>query len=229
MNRLRIIGLALVAVVALSALATATASAALPEFVPTAGKFPVKFTDTSGAGTLETVGGHKVTCKADSSTGEFTGAKTNKETFIFTGCESLGFKCNSAGAAAGEIRTNAIASLLVYINKAKKEVGMDLSPEVVGGLFAEFSCGGVETLKVRGSVIAPVTKVNTAKQASFKLTAKASKGVQKPTEYENEAGKKVKDILETEGAGALPFAFEQSGITTTDTIKLTKETGEIKG
>ena len=57
MHRLRTTGLALMAVIALSALAAASASAALPEFVPTAGKFPVKFTDTSGAGTLETVKG----------------------------------------------------------------------------------------------------------------------------------------------------------------------------
>ena len=99
MKRTRIIGLCLVAVFAMSALATGTASAAAPEFgqclkkavvggagyseakclkaVGTAGKYEWvpgwgghnKFTSTGTTATLKTSGGKTVTCKKENSTG----------------------------------------------------------------------------------------------------------------------------------------------------------------
>ena len=75
-----------------------------------AGAIKKKFTGVGGVGTLETVKGVKVTCKTESSDGEFTSAKTVGNIAVaFTGCESTGFKCESAKAAEGEIVTNPLA------------------------------------------------------------------------------------------------------------------------
>ena len=69
MQRIRTTGLCLVAALAIFATAAASASAALPEFSP---PFSKTFTSKSEGTVLETVGGKKVTCKADSSVGEIT-------------------------------------------------------------------------------------------------------------------------------------------------------------
>jgi hypothetical protein len=213
MNRIRIICLALVAVFAMSAIATASASALpLPEFE---GPFPNKFTSTSLVSTLETVGKNKVTCTADTNKGELTGPKTDLVTVTFTGCETSGIKCNSAGGAAGEIKTNQLASLLGYINAATKETGVDLSPAVAGANVAEFECAGIKIV-VRGSVIGVITPLNKKTKAyTVKFVQKAGK--QKVTKLEGGP----KDVLETSINGG---AFVESGESTTDKLTLEKAT-----
>ena len=63
-----------------------------------------KFTGVGGAATLETVNKVKVTCKAETSNGEFTSAKTVGNIAVtFTGCEAFEFKCKTTGAGEGEI------------------------------------------------------------------------------------------------------------------------------
>src|SRR5262249_13514542 len=62
MNRLRTWGLCCAAVVGMTASLTASASAALPEFV---GPFPAPFTAKSGLTKLETVKGALITCTSD--------------------------------------------------------------------------------------------------------------------------------------------------------------------
>src|SRR6185312_17164249 len=60
-------------------------------------KFTTKQKEATIA-TLETVGGTKITCKAETSKGEYTGLKTiGNMVAHFTGCETAGLKCNSAG------------------------------------------------------------------------------------------------------------------------------------
>ncbi len=108
MKRIRIIGLCLVAVFAMSALATGTASAAAPEFgqclkkgtvggagysdskcnkaVGTAAKYEWipgwaghnNFTSTGTTATLKTTGGKTVTCSKESSTGTYLEGGDNK-------------------------------------------------------------------------------------------------------------------------------------------------------
>ncbi|MCW3056336.1 MAG: hypothetical protein JWO21_305, partial [Solirubrobacterales bacterium] len=191
MHRLKVLGLTLVAVLAVSAVAVASASAALPEFTV----FPNKATGSGGAGTLETLKGEKVTCTAEKDKSEINGAKTVKGVVVtFTGCKESVFKanCNSAGAAAGEIVTNELSGEIGYVNKATKAVGLDLKP--VGELFAEFNCtGGLLKLKVKGSVIGKLSPVNTATK-EFKLEFKLA-GVGKQEIEKFETG--LKDTLET--------------------------------
>jgi hypothetical protein len=217
MKRIRIIGLALVAAVALSAVGASAASAALPEFSPSSG---VTLTGTSGAGLLETVTGTKVTCTASTNGGEITGAKTvSKVKVKFTGCESTGAKCNTSGAASGELVTEELKATLGYLNASKKEVGLDFVP--VGTKFIEFSCGtALVGVKVTGSVICKVTPVNMPTKTST-VTCKQAKGIQEFTKFEGGET----DVLKTQiGIEGLP---QQSGEETTATATASVE-GEIK-
>ncbi len=195
---------------------------------------PLAFTSsksTAANAVLTTVGGHVVTCTSLTNTGELTGPKTDTATITFDECTTEGFKCQSAGEAEGIIKLTAL-SKLVYIKKAApKEVGIVLEPSVAGGLFVEFKCNTPiikETIKVKGSVIAPITPINTwvVPPSEFALTYSQAAGVQKPTEYENEAGEKVKDILETKGEGLIAFGYEQSAESVVDDL-LFKEAGEV--
>jgi hypothetical protein len=216
--RIKMIGLTAIAMLAISAIATAAASAALPEQVPASGTF----TATSGKSTFETKSGEKVVCEEDKASGEITGAKTDKSTITFSKCEAFGLKCKSKGAASGEIVLK-MNSELVYINKSKKEVGniLTLAEELT------IECTVLQKLKVKGATLCPITPVNT-KTKTFTLTCTETKGVQQPTEYENSSGVKVKaPITETKGEGLKSFAFEQSGLEGTDTLTFATES-EIK-
>src|ERR1700741_1577070 len=119
MKRTRTLVLCCIAMLALSATVTATASASLPEFV---GPFPVGFAAKSGATKLETVKGAVITCTADTGAGEVTGPKTGTVTITFSGCEfvTLGLPCNTVGVPPGEIVTTTLVMTLGYINEPKK-------------------------------------------------------------------------------------------------------------
>jgi hypothetical protein len=217
--RIRMVGLALIAVFAMSAITVASASAALPEQSPAAGKFA----GTSKESTFETKSGEKVVCKEDAIVGETTGAKTSKSTITFKGCEAFGLKCKSKGAAnAGEIVLN-VTGELVYISETEKKVGL------INTLTAELTieCTAFQKLKVKGATLCPITPVNT-KTKTYSVVCKETKGVQEPTEYFNAKKEKVKaPITETKGEGLKSFAFEQSGLSGTDTLNFETE-GEIK-
>lgn len=225
--RIRTILLALVAVLAVSAAAAATASAALPLLPILLNKSNTelvnkKFTGTSGESVFETKSGEKITCKADKITGSITGLSTDEAEIKFTGCTAkvlITLKCKSSGAATEEIVLK-VTSLLVWINVAKEEPGEDdILPS--GGITIECTSAlGNETLKVKGSTICPTTKDLLVKAT---ITCKATKGKQEPTEYEMEGGGKIKNITETEGSGTKKFAFEESGLTGTDSLEFGEE------
>src|ERR1700680_1034994 len=113
MTRVRTLGLCSIAMLALSAGVTASASAALPEFT---GPFPTPFTSKSGITTLETVKKAVITCKADKGSGEVTGPKSGTMKITFTGCEfvTIGVVCNSTGVPPGEIVTAPLVMTLGY-------------------------------------------------------------------------------------------------------------------
>jgi len=238
MQRLKPVGLALLAVLAVTVVAASAAQAALPEFV--VGGFPKKFTAAAGAGKLETVGKREVNCTSGAGEGEITAEKETKKTVVkFKGCTATGafgikVKCKSAGAAVEEIVTNALVGKLRDLSIAKTEDGIVLEPEVAGGLFAKFECGGIQELKVRGASIGQVTTLNKL-QATQKLKFEQAGGKQKWVEYEEPNGTKVKPAKnETEGVklgfGGENFAFEESAVEGEPTQELTtKANWEIKG
>jgi hypothetical protein len=177
MRKLKVLGAAIIAVVALSAIASAMASAALPEFLP--GNAGEKFTGTSGSGTLEVPGEGPIICSSDTVTGENTGAtkKTALALITFKGCKVFGIiNAQSLGDAAGTILVHAELELC-YINKAKKEVGVltEVLPvhiEVFGKL-----------LIVTGDQVAKLEEIKPKKAGEpgkFKLTYEQKEGKPKP-------------------------------------------------
>ncbi len=180
-----------------------------------------KFTGTGGAATLETVHGVKVTCTKETSDGEFTTPKTVGNVDVtFTGCESLGEKCKTTGAAAGEIVVNPLAGALVW-EKVKKDVAIDLKPQS-GELFVEFNCV-LALAAVKGSVLTklPVNRSETTLEEKFT----ASKGKQKPEYYYTPSKEKIKDVLYSK-IGGEGVEYEQSGQTVTN-IQTDEEALEV--
>jgi hypothetical protein len=217
MKLLRSTGLLLVAICAIAGVASASASAALPEF----SKAGPTLTGTSGASTLETKGGTKVTCTGGKNTGTIATVKTiTKIVVTFVGCKSSGFACKTPKEASGELVTTELTGTLGYTNAAKKEVGVKLAP-TAGGKFIEFECvGGIVKVQVTGSVIGALTPVLTP-TTKFTLTFKQTKGVQALTKFE---GEKEESLLKTSINGG---AAEFSGQESTSNI-VTSETEEIK-
>jgi hypothetical protein len=208
MKRIRLIGLYLAAVFSMSAVMAASASA-LPEF---SGPFSKTFTSKSKASLLETVAKVKLTCKTDTNVGEVTGPETGFMTITFSGCKVKKVPCNTPGTPPGKIVTSLLAFTVHYINKANKEVGMDLVP-APGAAFAEFACGSAIRGIVIGSVIGRVTPINTPVKPTkfFTLSFTQASGKQGITNLE---GGPI-DTLETSFGGP----FEESGLASTDRIK----------
>jgi len=224
----RIITLALALAAALSMTAVATASAAPPELVNKEGKEVVKkkFTGTAGKeNTFETKSGEKVKCTGGSSSGEVTGLKTQTVTNTFTGCSAISglAKCKSNGASSGDISLKANAKLVFLDSESEEKVGVDLAlPENVT-IVCE-ALGVKETLTVKGSTLCTTT---TELSETATIGCKESKGVQEFTEYEEGKERHKGVITETEGKGLKEFKFEQSGLSSTNTLKF-EEKVEIK-
>jgi hypothetical protein len=168
MKRIKIMGLCLVAVFVMSAMASAAASAAEPAWfeckLVAGGKFEKgckkegvgkkagygfvegvgKAKPFKGAGGKATLHTHavngEVTCTAFKDSGTVDTPKHEKNVLsIFTGCVSVGKKCSSPLAKIGEIKTFKLEGGIGYISAAEHRAGTDLKAEG-GGLLAEFAC-----------------------------------------------------------------------------------------
>ncbi len=214
-RKFKFLGATCVAILALSAVAVASASAT--EFVPETGTFPIGFTSTSGAGTLETKSGETVTCKSDTNTGSITAAMTATVVVHFKGCTTTFFgfpiACKTKGAGAEEIVTKTLSGELG--TNASKQALLDLVGEGAGKVVAEFECAG-NTVKVTGSVIGlfPTTGVFLHET---ELVLKQTKGVQEFISTINTSGETIDGFLSSSKNGGTPG---QSGETTTDKIVL---------
>jgi len=226
-------GLVALSVLGLSAVSAANALASgQPKFETESGEIKgTTFTGTGGAGVLETTAGDTVSCKGNTSSGELNSATTVKNVLVkFTGCSTSisGFKapCKTTGAAAEEIRTNALKGETAYLIKGSNRAGLDLQPEAAGGSFAVFGCtllGQTATLTVTGSVVGELTPVNAAFGTAFTLTLNQTKGVQEFTKFLSPANcESVEDILKTKSEGAKVFGPTQSGVQGTEKITTSK-------
>jgi hypothetical protein len=163
MRKTKMLGISFVAVVALSAIAAASASAALPEFVTAS--FPITFTSVSSlAGspslepTLHGPLGVSVVCKMGSVKGEVSTAKAVvKVEVVYTECKDGSTTCTTSGQAAGTVITKAASGTVGYISKENKTAGIEFKPG--SGAFAEFSCG-ILSVKIEGCVIGEAKPTN---------------------------------------------------------------------
>jgi hypothetical protein len=76
------------------------------------------FTSTAEASVLETVGKTTMRCHAGTAKGEFTGPRTDIATITFTGCELGSAPCQTPGAREGEVITNQLEGGVGYISAA---------------------------------------------------------------------------------------------------------------
>jgi hypothetical protein len=210
----------LIAVFALSAVGVSSAAAALPEFT---GHFPTEMTlkDTQDLRFEEVDNGESLECRGLEARGSITGAKTAVATITLTNCGYAGYPtsvCTSVGLKAGEIRTEEVPVVPVYISKATKEVGLDFNEYTKGKpTFAKFTCEGRVNGTVVGAVIAPITPVN-VKTTSFSLKLKETGGRQLPSAFESEGGAKIENYLEGTYGGGL--GYFQEGLRSGETVSL---------
>ncbi len=171
--------------------AGATAASPVLEFVAPGHSLPVHFTAEGGEVTAEMAGFQiLVHCSASHGEGEITGRQSTVSRYQFTGCEAGGAKCKSEKGAEGEIQAGPIVGDLVYIDQARREVGILLNP--LGKTYIKFECGG-ESAEGQGSFLAPVSPID-EEATSFTATLNELDSVQTPDEYENEKGERVQAI-----------------------------------
>jgi hypothetical protein len=173
-----------------------TAKAGLPEFVPSeGGKLPItlEYSSTTQKGGLSISSGTLPRCEGAYVKGEITGVKTLSLKIELRRCESPAFGCTfGEHYLEGEADVVALSGSanLVYINKAKTQVGIVLMQKQIEGI-----CEGA-SLTLRGPLVIPLTPVNT-KTSKPTLTIEGNgKGKQDSASYENEKGEELKDQLE---------------------------------
>jgi hypothetical protein len=133
----------------------------------------------------------------------------------FTGCQRGGLKCESSGAAEGEIKTSTLKGELGIVKAStevvKDKLGLDLLP-VSGETVMEFACGGV-SIGVTGSVIVEVKANSMVSKGTLKYSG--TSGVQKPSKFEGGA----EDVLHSTVGEGLPAA----SVLTLTTIQTNEE------
>jgi hypothetical protein len=176
--------LALVAVFAMSAVTTATASATLPEFKPV----PAKKKFSSKGGTMKWTfdnGTEEMACAKSSATGEIASAKTvGGVVIVYTGCKSShnvsggneNCPLNSKGAKAEEIVTEPLTGELGTVAKAQatSEVGLRFKPVTGKKWFTVVENECTWEAVITGSTAAEVA-VTGKKQTTNKLVAGLTK------------------------------------------------------
>ncbi len=202
------------AVLALCAVVTATASAALPEFKPVPTK--KKLTSTSGTVTME-VGGEVFTCTKSTTAGEIASAKALGGVVVkFTGCKYQSptkdtCALSSVHGAEGEIITNDLKGELgtVKTTEAASGVGIQLHAET-GNVWTELAANACTA----------ATKVTGALAGEWATTKKSQK-----THTLNIVGKsgseKIKKITLDSGVEAEPELVawtEKTSLNATDEI-----------
>jgi hypothetical protein len=179
-----------------------------PGVVKTGFKTAIKPATTA---TLETTGKAKVTCTGESSAGAITGSKTVAGVVLkFTGCESAGQKCTSAGLAEGELESSSLEGVLgvervtEVLGKEVQHIALDLYPAGKVGPFLQYACSGSAATTLGGSVLVPVSAGKMLTTAALKYAATA--GIQKPERFEGGVPEVLTNSL-----------FEEVGLTLTST------------
>jgi hypothetical protein len=242
MSKLKAVPVVLITILLFSAMTAASASA-LPEFVKTAGTYPIKFTGKATAPmmhppTLKSSEG-TVECTNETVEGEFVenGMEVQEINVRYTGCKGpLGLACTSAGQTSGTIVVKELMGYLSYNSQAEKTVVLALIPataklkteaELEDLTVTEFTCAGVKVVVKGKGIVGKIGSIN-VKAKEFKLTFNAAPA-QEFSVVEllenNSKGEKIKhtDVL-------LEVSESTATLVTEDTVTLSAGAeGEIKG
>jgi len=215
MKRIALIGLALVAVLGMTAASASAAKIVI--------KGPAPFTATSGLSKLSSTEVlPEIECKTSSAVGQLTSATKGEVTVTFSECATEAKKCGNV--KPGTIETKLLETTVGWINKAKGEAGVDFIGKVGGekgkGAEAEFECEGL-AVAVKGSVIGKSTPTNVM-STEGKVTLIGAKGKQEIEKFEGG----LKDTLLTEASLApgveLNSAQNQTGAETFTELEFPK-------
>jgi hypothetical protein len=171
----------------------AFAFAALPT-IATAGEFTAdcengtaecSATFAGGATALTNSNGEKISCQRISGTArQRNNSSTGTVEATFTGCfegvSGFRFRCNSPGAAAGEITTNTAVSHLIYLDPNATTPGVLLT-----GVNVTFSCGTFLRKTITGNIIGHSTNPQCGtflEQGTATFEESATTGLQKYTQ-----------------------------------------------
>jgi hypothetical protein len=195
MKRRSVFGAMLLAILAVSAIASASASAlALPTLKFLTGEtYPVTFSGTTTATAfLETAIGEKITATQTKLTGELTAGVLGPFTADFTGAKLKENSCNTEGDAAGVILIKGEFHLVFDSFEPLHAAILLLVGETA------IKCGAT-TIHVKGELLGLVEPINT-ETTTFKVKTHCvvgKKGLQEDLTYWNDAGtKKEKTTLE---------------------------------
>jgi hypothetical protein len=235
MTRIRMVGLAVVAVFAVMAVAAASAMALNnenPVLVNSSGgavsgvSVTGKFTGTSFLRSALALS-PTIECSSEESVGtlstktEGNGMTNGTGSVKFKGCKSAAGKCTN-GATAGEIN-NTVSILLVWEGKENTKTLAVLisilpfsgSPGATGNNQVSFLCSGT-LVDVQGSFIALTNvKVNELFTTSVLKAKERSKGVQEDLTYTENGASTTNTLWTREGTGAFVTGGEETEPTET--------------
>ncbi len=194
-----------------------TTTSVLPEFVlPEGETLPATLEGAfpSVKSSLDNYGNEPQSCSGAKVKGAIASAKALSLTLEFEKCvRKEGLKCKTAGAEAG-LELLPGSGGLVYLDKAKKEVGIFLTLNET----VKIECEEGEKLELRGTVLIPVTPVNTeTTKVNLAAIHSDGKGKQTVETYENEKGEVEKAKLELEAGGG----FKAGAIEIAEALDLT--------
>jgi len=186
-----------------------TTTSTLPEFVLAEGEtLPATLEGSfpSAKSNLSNTSGEHQSCSGAKVKGSITSAKALSLTLELEKCmKPDGVKCKTPGAEEG-LDVLPGSGGLVYIDKAKKEVGILLTLNEVVKIECEEED---EDQELRGTTVIPLTPVNTETTKVDLAIHSNSKGKPAVESYENEKGEVEKAKLELEaGSGVKPGAIE---------------------
>lgn len=161
---------------------------------------------------LETVGGTKVLCTAQSGSGEYSDVKDLANVVIkFSGCESgvfTSYPCTTPGSAEGEVVTSELDGELGWKDETANAV-LALHPSETGVPFAEFECG-LTPVVVRGSVLVSLAGKTGKMTEEITLKYEQASGKQEPSKFEQvPEDELVEDVLESQFEHG---TFERTGL-----------------
>ncbi|HXN39791.1 MAG TPA: hypothetical protein VN892_17285 [Solirubrobacteraceae bacterium] len=196
------ITLVLVVAAMSSAITSATAGAALPEFLP--GKAESTFTGKTGPSTLAFVNKGTFECPGGKNEGMLLSATEAVLTIDFEKCKAAGVSFESLGDKEGVVLIHGDMTLC-YINKAKREVATVIHPTPI-----HLAILG-KAIEVIGWTIGQIDPIN-RKERLFTLTfEESSVGVQKLKKCETRT---EETLLATENG----VAFEKASLVMQDEI-----------